>query len=63
LLTCRQIDVVGRIAGASEHDEMTVAFPKAEDGISAALLHLLEKRFVEREVLRRGGERKIEETK
>jgi hypothetical protein len=63
LLTCTEIDVVGRIAGTPEHDEMTGSFPKAEDGITAALFHLLEERFVEREVLRRGGEREIEETK
>ena len=55
------MNIVDEPAGRPQHDEVAVAFPKAQDRIASALIEFFEQGEVQGEILDRGGQGQIQQ--
>lgn len=55
------MNIIGDIASTTQYHEVAVAFPKTEHGIPAVLFQFVQQRFVEGEILDRGGQGQIKQ--
>jgi hypothetical protein len=55
--------VIGEARGAAQHDKVAIAFPKTKYGVVTVLFQVVQQRFVEGEILNRGGHGQIEQAK